>query len=50
MDLYRLVYSMNENTLSRLEEAVEAVKFDKKILSMGIMWKKRSKEKGHKGA
>ena len=29
MDLYRLVYSMNENTLSRLEEAVEAVKFDK---------------------
>ena len=29
LDLYRLVYSMNEGTLSRLEEAVEAVKFDK---------------------
>ena len=30
LDLYGLVYSMDKRTLSRLEEAVESVKFDKK--------------------
>lgn len=49
LDLYRLVYSMNENTLSRLEEAVEAVKFDKKRFCEWVSCGKReAKKKGTK--
>ena len=45
LDLYRLVYSMNENTLSRLEEAVEAVKFDKKRFCEWVSCGKREARK-----
>jgi len=45
MDLYRLVYSMNENTLSRLEEAVESVKFDKKRFCQWVSCGKREAKK-----
>ena len=45
LDLYRLVYSMNENTLLRLEEAVEAVKFDKKRFCQWVSCGKREAKK-----
>ena len=45
IDLYRLVYSMNENTLSRLEEAVESVKFDKKRFCEWVSCGKREAKK-----
>ena len=45
LDLYRLVYSMNENTLSRLEEAVESVKFDKKRFCQWVSCGKREAKK-----
>lgn len=45
LDLYRLVYSMNDNTLSRLEEAVEAVKFDKKRFCEWVSCGKREAKK-----
>jgi hypothetical protein len=45
LDLYRLVYSMNENTLSRLEDAVEAVKFDKKRFCQWVSSGKREAKK-----
>lgn len=45
LDLYRLVYSMNEGTLSRLEEAVEAVKFDKNRFCQWVSCGKREAKK-----
>jgi len=45
LDLYRLAYSMDKKTLSRLEEALLSVKFDKKRFCKWVSCGKREAKK-----